>query len=120
MIPWNINQSNLEFPHSKTKPPTINRIKRSKLLIISIDSISILIVRSGYKITSSTSKIKKIKETMKNCSEKVWRLFSQGENPHSKGLSLFLSLNPFAIKNMAKKIITIERNKEKKKIILKI
>jgi len=75
---------------------------------------------TGYKITNSTSKIKKIRETIKNWREKVWRLFSQGENPHSKGLSLFLSENLFVVKDKAKTIITNDKTKETKKINLKI
>lgn len=39
----------------------------------------------GNRSTNSTSKIKKIKVIRKNWRDKVWRLFSQGENPHSKG-----------------------------------
>lgn len=37
--------------------------------------------------TSSTSKIKKIIVTKKNCREKIERLLDLGLNPHSKGLS---------------------------------
>lgn len=117
---WYINQSNLALPHSKAKPPTINTIKREKLINVILVIISDFKTIIGYKITNSTSKIKKIRETIKNWREKVWRLFSHGENPHSKGLSLFLSENLFVIKDKAKTIMIKDKTKETKKINLKI
>lgn len=115
-----MNQSNLELPHSKTSPPTINKINIKNLYVINKENFSILRSKRGYKITNSTSKIKKIKEIMKNCNEKVCRLFSHGEKPHSKGLSLFESTALFVIKDNMRIIMIKERVKEKKKIILKI
>ena len=73
-----------------------------------------IVAITGNKIVSSTSKIKKIRLTIKNCKEKDWRLFSQGENPHSKGL--FLSI-------FCGSLIIIEKNKMptiKVKIVLVI
>lgn len=40
---------------------------------------------------SSTSKIRKIRETRKNWMEKLCQLLSNGLNPHSKGLSFSVS-----------------------------
>lgn len=43
-------------------------------------------LKKGNKINNSTSKIKKIKATIKNRKEKGSRLLSFTENPHSNGL----------------------------------
>ncbi len=82
--------------------------------------VSFFSIKKGYKITNSTSKTKKINEIIKNWSEKVWRLFSQGENPHSNGLSLFLSEKAFKLKIVMRKTIKIARKQDVHTIILKI
>ena len=67
-------------------------------------------LRNGNKIVNSTSKMRKIKDTKKNWREKVCRLFSQGENPHSKGLFLENSFRVFILTNKNKINIRPLRN----------
>jgi len=52
--------------------------------------------KKGNSSTSSTSKIRKIRAIRKNRIEKGSRALSFLLNPHSKGLSLFRSVNVFA------------------------
>ena len=57
---------------------------------------------------------------MKNWREKDCRLFSQGENPHSKGFNLFISKKDFFIKTKINPIIRRLKAQDRNKICLKI
>jgi hypothetical protein len=85
----------LLLSHSKRSPKTMNRKNNTKEIILVLEKELRISGRDGNRMVSSTSKIKKIKETKKNCKENDCRLFSHGENPHSKGLSFSSSLADF-------------------------
>lgn len=90
-------QSSFNLAHSTINPPNIKIKKINNITILDKWVKYGITAITGNKIVNSTSKIKKINLTIKNWSEKDCRLFSHGENPHSKGLFFNILIGSFIL-----------------------
>lgn len=80
-----------------TKRAVIIRYKKLDIFII---------IPTGRRIATSTSKIKKISVVIKNRIEKALRAFLKGEKPHSNGVIFSCSFKDFSLITKFNKYIT--------------
>ena len=78
-----IDQSNMPWFHSWITPKIKINKNKIKTPLLQISHEVFILTINGKINTNSTSKIKKIKVTMKNRIEKGIRDFKSGVNPHS-------------------------------------
>ena len=79
-----------------------------------------MIIKNGNNNNNSTSKIRKIRATIKNRKEKGSRPSSLVENPHSKGLLISRSKKFFFLKRNPSKLKIKDREKQIKLIKINI
>jgi hypothetical protein len=77
-------------------------------------------IKNGNNNNNSTSKIRKIKATIKNRKEKGNRPSSLVENPHSKGLLISRSKKFFFLKIKPSSLKTNDKSKQTKLIKINI
>lgn len=115
----NFHSSMLAF-HSQKKPNLSITTNNTNIKIKMGEETLEGLQSRGNKSTNSTSKTKKIKVTRKKCREKEERLFLVGRNPHSKGLSLTLSIIGDLLRILEIKIKAKHRSQIEQKSLINI